>query len=66
MKQRLLLALLMLFSSVGFMKAQGTAPIKIAVPKEGKVTITLTSLAGLNAFLINISSTIFGFYRCDS
>lgn len=43
MKQRLLLALLMLFSSVGFMKAQGTAPIKIAVPKEGKVTITLTS-----------------------
>ena len=33
----------MLFSSVGFMKAQGTAPIKIAVPKEGKVTITLTS-----------------------
>ena len=43
MKQRLLLALLMLFSSVGFMKSQGTAPIKIAVPKEGKVTITLTS-----------------------
>ena len=33
----------MLFSSVGFMKAQETAPIKIAVPKEGKVTITLTS-----------------------
>lgn len=43
MKQRLLLALLMLFSSVGFMKAQGTDPIKITVPKEGKVTITLTS-----------------------
>lgn len=44
MKQRLLLALLMLFSSVGFMKAQGASePIKITVPKEGKVTITLTS-----------------------
>lgn len=43
MKQRLLLALLMLFSSVGFMKAQGPDPITIAVPKEGKVTITLTS-----------------------
>lgn len=43
MKQRLLLALLMLFSSVGFMKAQETDPIKITVPKEGKVTITLTS-----------------------
>lgn len=43
MKQRLLLALLMLFSSVGFMKAQGADPIKIAVPKEAKVTITLTS-----------------------
>lgn len=34
----------MLFSSVGFMKAQGASePIKITVPKEGKVTITLTS-----------------------
>lgn len=33
----------MLFSSVGFMKAQGPDPITIAVPKEGKVTITLTS-----------------------
>lgn len=43
MKQRLLLALLMLFSSVGFMKAQGADPIKIAVPKDAKVTITLTS-----------------------
>ena len=43
MKQRLLLALLMLFSSVGFMKAQGSDPITIAVPKDAKVTITLTS-----------------------
>lgn len=43
MKQRLLLALLMLFSSVGFMKAQGPDPITIAVPKDAKVTITLTS-----------------------
>ena len=33
----------MLFSSVGFMKAQGADPIKIAVPKDAKVTITLTS-----------------------
>ena len=34
----------MLFSSVGFMKALGASePIKITVPKEGKVTITLTS-----------------------
>ena len=43
MKQRLLLALLMLFSSVGFMKAQESDPITIAVPKDAKVTITLTS-----------------------
>lgn len=41
MKQRLLLALLMLFSSVGFMKAQ---TIEISVPKgDGTVTVTLTS-----------------------
>lgn len=33
----------MLFSSVGFMKAQGSDPITIAVPKDAKVTITLTS-----------------------
>lgn len=34
----------MLFSSVGFMKAEGASePIKIAVPKDAKVTITLTS-----------------------
>lgn len=44
MKQRLLLALLMLFSSVGFMKAQGASePIKITVPKDESVTITLKS-----------------------
>lgn len=43
MKQRLLLALLMLFSSVGFMKAQASDPITIGVPKDAKVTITLTS-----------------------
>lgn len=43
MKQRLLLALLMLFSSVGFMKAQASDPITIGVPKGAKVTITLTS-----------------------
>lgn len=43
MKQRLLLALLMLFSSVGFMKAQAFDPITIGVPKDAKVTITLTS-----------------------
>lgn len=43
MKQRLLLALLMLFSSVGFMKAQ-TKTIDIAVPKGNEtVTVTLTS-----------------------
>lgn len=42
MKQRLLLALLMLFSSVGFMKAQKT--IDISVPKgDGTVTVTMTS-----------------------
>ena len=41
MKQRLLLALLMLFSSVGFMKAQ---TIDISVPKgDGTVTVTMTS-----------------------
>ena len=41
MKQRLLLALLILFSSVGFMKAQ---TIKISVPKgDGTVTVTMTS-----------------------
>lgn len=43
MKQRLLLALLMLFSSVGFMKAQ-TKTIDIAVPKGNEtVTVTMTS-----------------------
>lgn len=43
MKQRLLLALLMLFSSVGFMKTQ-TKTIDIAVPKGNEtVTVTLTS-----------------------
>ena len=42
MKQRLLLALLMLFSSVGFMKAQKA--IDISVPKgDGTVTVTMTS-----------------------
>lgn len=43
MKQRLLLALLMLLTSAGFLKAQGADPIKITVPKDAKVTITLTS-----------------------
>ena len=43
MKQRLLLALLMLLTSAGFMKAQGDNPIEITVPKDAKVTITLTS-----------------------
>ena len=34
----------MLFSSVGFMKAQGASePIKITVPKDESVTITLKS-----------------------
>lgn len=33
----------MLFSSVGFMKAQASDPITIGVPKDAKVTITLTS-----------------------
>lgn len=40
MKQRLLLALLMLFSSVGFMKAQ---TIDISVPKGETVKLTITS-----------------------
>ena len=40
MKQRLLLALLMLFSSVGFMKAQ---TIKISVPKGETVKLTIAS-----------------------
>ena len=47
MKQRLLLALLMLFSSVGFMKVD--AQISITLPKTGKVedvTITFTSSTG--------------------
>lgn len=43
MKQRLLLALLMLLTSAGFLKAQGADPIEITVPKDAKVTITLTS-----------------------
>ena len=43
MKQRLLLALLMLLTSAGFLKAQGDNPIEITVPKDAKVTITLTS-----------------------
>lgn len=42
MKQRLLLALLMLFSSVGFMKAQ-TKTIDISVPKGETVKLTITS-----------------------
>lgn len=41
MKQRLLLALLMLFSSVGFMKAQKT--IDISVPKGETVKLTIAS-----------------------
>lgn len=41
MKQRLLLALLMLFSSVGFMKAQKT--IEISVPKGETVKLTIAS-----------------------
>ena len=48
MKQRLLLALLMLFSSVGFMKVD--AQISITLPKTEKaeedVTITFTSSTG--------------------
>lgn len=33
----------MLLTSAGFLKAQGADPIEITVPKDAKVTITLTS-----------------------
>ena len=42
MKQRLLLALLMLLTSAGFMKADDSQSIRISIPK-GEVTIKLTS-----------------------
>ena len=42
MKQRLLLALLMLLTSAGFLKADDSQSIRISIPK-GEVTIKLTS-----------------------